>query len=38
MFSVIASLKTFVTHYNESAAHWNSAQSPEFAVSFLTLI
>jgi hypothetical protein len=36
--SLIAKLKTFVTHFNGKAAHLRTAQSLAFATSFLTHI
>jgi hypothetical protein len=37
-FSLLANFITFVTHYNEKAAHNRTAQTLEFAASFLTHI
>jgi len=37
-FIRLANLKTFVTRYDGRAAHLGIAQSPAFAVSFLTHI
>jgi hypothetical protein len=37
-FSLLANFMTFVTHYNEKAAHNRTAQTLEFAASFLTHI
>jgi hypothetical protein len=38
IFSLLANTKTFLTHYNEKAAQSRTAQSLEFAASFLTHI